>query len=97
MPANQELLLRRDAFLGPMVHRGRVLKELAAAFRELATVLLNLLQDLLLTPGGATSPPPLKGSKGQAVSSSGYRQHLRATQHGWLKIKLKFLKSRQCS
>ena len=34
MPANWELLFRRDAFLGPMGHRWRVLKELAAVFRE---------------------------------------------------------------
>jgi hypothetical protein len=33
MPANQELLFRRDAFLGPMGRRWRVLKELAAVFR----------------------------------------------------------------
>ena len=33
MPANQELLFRRDAFLGPMGHGWRVLKELAAVFR----------------------------------------------------------------
>jgi hypothetical protein len=34
MPANQELLLRRrDAFLLPMVHERRVLKELATVFR----------------------------------------------------------------
>ena len=33
MPANQELLFRRDAFLGPMGHRWRVLKELETAFR----------------------------------------------------------------
>ena len=36
VPANQELLFRRDAFLGPMEHEWRVLKELAAVFRELA-------------------------------------------------------------
>ena len=34
MAANQELQFRRDAFLGPMGHRWRVLKELAAVFRE---------------------------------------------------------------
>jgi hypothetical protein len=33
MPANQELLFKRDAFLGPMGSRWRVLKELAAVFR----------------------------------------------------------------
>ena len=33
MPANQELLFRRDAFLGPMGHGWRVLKELAAVLR----------------------------------------------------------------
>lgn len=34
MPANQEeLLFRRDAFLGPMGRGWRVLKELAAVFR----------------------------------------------------------------
>ena len=32
MPANQELLFRRDAF-SPMGHRWRVLKELAAVLR----------------------------------------------------------------
>jgi hypothetical protein len=32
-PANQELLFRRDAFLGPMGQRWRVLKELATLFR----------------------------------------------------------------
>jgi hypothetical protein len=34
MPANQELLFRRDAFLRPMGCRWRVLKELAAVFRN---------------------------------------------------------------
>jgi hypothetical protein len=33
MPANRELLFRRAAFLGPMGHRWKVLKELAAVFR----------------------------------------------------------------
>jgi hypothetical protein len=33
MPANQELLFRRDAFLEPMGCRWRVLKEFAAVFR----------------------------------------------------------------
>jgi hypothetical protein len=33
VPANWEMLFRRDAFLGPVGHRWRVLKELAAAFR----------------------------------------------------------------
>ena len=33
MPANWELLFRRDAFLGPMGHGWRVLKELAAVLR----------------------------------------------------------------
>jgi hypothetical protein len=42
MPANQEeLLFRRDAFLGPMGHRQRVLKEIAA--EELATGFSYLL------------------------------------------------------
>jgi hypothetical protein len=31
--ANRELLFRRDAFLGSMGHRWRVLKELAAVLR----------------------------------------------------------------
>lgn len=30
---NQELLFSRDAFLGPMRHEWRILKELAAVFR----------------------------------------------------------------
>jgi hypothetical protein len=34
VPANQELLFKRDALLGPMGCRWRVLKELAAVFRE---------------------------------------------------------------
>jgi hypothetical protein len=33
MPANQELLFRRDVFLGSMGHGWSVLKKLAAAFR----------------------------------------------------------------
>lgn len=33
MPANQEPLFRRDAFLGPVGCGWRVLKELAALFR----------------------------------------------------------------
>jgi hypothetical protein len=33
IPANQELLFRRDAFLGPMRSGWRVLKELEAEFR----------------------------------------------------------------
>jgi hypothetical protein len=33
-PTNQELLFRRDAFLGPMEHGWRVLKELAAVLRQ---------------------------------------------------------------
>ena len=33
MPANQELLFRRDAFLEPMGRGWRILKELAALFR----------------------------------------------------------------
>ena len=33
MAANQELLFRRDAFLGPMGYGWRILKELAAVFR----------------------------------------------------------------
>lgn len=41
MPANQELLFRRDAFLEPMSHRWRVLKELAAVFGELASAFLT--------------------------------------------------------
>ena len=32
-PANQELLLRRDAFLGPMGDGWKVLKKLAAVYR----------------------------------------------------------------
>jgi hypothetical protein len=33
MPANQELLFGRDAFLGPMGQGWKVLKELTEAFR----------------------------------------------------------------
>ena len=40
MPANWELLFRRDAFLGPMGHGWRVIKELAV-FRELAALFLT--------------------------------------------------------
>ena len=33
LPVNWDLLFRRDAFLGPMGHGWRILKELAAVFR----------------------------------------------------------------
>lgn len=33
IPPNQELLFRKDAFLGPIGHGWRILKELAAWFR----------------------------------------------------------------
>jgi hypothetical protein len=46
MPGNWGLLFRRVAFLGPMVHRWRVLKELAAVFRELAKAFLTFSQSL---------------------------------------------------
>jgi hypothetical protein len=44
MPANQELLFRRDSFLGPIGHKWRVLKELAAVFRELGMAFLTCSQ-----------------------------------------------------
>jgi hypothetical protein len=46
MPVNQQLLFRRDAFLGPMGHGWRALKELAAVFRELAEEFLICSQSL---------------------------------------------------
>jgi hypothetical protein len=46
MPANQELLFRRDGFLGLMGHGWRVLKELAACSVELVVVFLSCSQSL---------------------------------------------------
>jgi len=41
MPPNQELVFRRDAFLGPIRAWVRVLKEPAAVLRELAEAFLT--------------------------------------------------------
>jgi hypothetical protein len=70
MPANGELLFRRDAFLGPMGLRWRVLKSLQQCSNELAAVFLTCLRSLCPWLW-ATSPV-----EGQVVSSLGHRQQV---------------------
>jgi hypothetical protein len=48
MPANQELLFRRDAFLEQMGHGWRVLNDLAAVFRRVCCIVTHLLLESVL-------------------------------------------------
>ena len=62
MPANQELLLRRNALLGPMGHGWKVLKEFAAVLKWVCWDVPHLLlESVLLTLHYLTSSPPRTG------------------------------------
>jgi hypothetical protein len=82
MPASRELLLRRDAFWGPMGHRWRILKELTTAYRwacccSVSHLLLESVSSLILSH--LTSNP-----QGQIGSGGKYSraQAISGTQRG---------------
>lgn len=72
MPANRELLSRRDAFLGPMGRWWRVFKELEAASEELAAVPLSHLfqESCVVDSAPPHRQPPRAGRVGQEVVQS---------------------------
>jgi hypothetical protein len=74
MPANQELLFRRYAFLGPMGRGWRVLKELAAVLRGACCSLSHLILESMSLTLRQLAPNPL----GQ-VGSGGELSRAQAT------------------
>ena len=61
MPANWDLLFRRDAFWGPMGHKWKVLKELAAEFRETFCGISHLLRRVCVIDSAHLTSNPNKG------------------------------------
>lgn len=78
LPANQQLLLRTDAFLGPMGYGWRVLKELAVTFLQAYCNILNLFPESV--PPHLQSPRTHRIGQ-QVVQSTGSSCFFLLTEH----------------